>query len=76
MAKRSSDHLISQRKIKEAEGYVCTICWTNAPEKAEGHHIIEYSVDGPAGLRNFTTLCRDCHAKYHAGNMNVDIESF
>ncbi|WP_089902219.1 HNH endonuclease [Loktanella fryxellensis] len=52
------------------------ICWQNDPADAEGHHIIEHSVDGPSGLKNFTTLCRDCHSRYHRGEFKINFESF
>lgn len=72
---RPYEHIKSQKKIKELEGYQCMVCGI-VSKKSAGHHLIPYSEEGSADLINFITLCVDCHKKYHQGKLKVDIHRF
>ncbi|BET41157.1 MULTISPECIES: HNH endonuclease signature motif containing protein [Atlantibacter] len=74
--KRPASHSKSQRVIKEQEAYICIVCWETEKKKARGHHLIPFSEDGSAELVNFVTLCDECHIKWHAGKLNINIYRF
>lgn len=74
--KRPYEHTKQQRKIKETQGNICIICWADERRLARGHHLIPFSEDGSDNILNFVTLCDDCHKKYHAGKLKIDIYRF
>ncbi|WP_376785656.1 HNH endonuclease [Atlantibacter hermannii] len=55
---------------------MCIVCWETEKKKARGHHLIPFSEDGSAELVNFVTLCDECHIKWHAGKLNINIYRF
>lgn len=74
--RRPYSHTKQQGRIKEIQSNICTVCWADEKKKARGHHLIPYSEEGSDAIINFITLCDDCHAKYHAGKLNLDIYRF
>lgn len=76
MSKRPHSHSSQQKKIKEIQADLCIVCWTDEKKEARGHHLIPYSEDGSDNIINFVTLCDECHKKYHAGKLNIDIYRF
>ncbi|MBE9128636.1 MULTISPECIES: HNH endonuclease [unclassified Coleofasciculus] len=73
--KRPKEHLKVQKVVKQRDGYKCEICG-QVTQNAHGHHVIPFSEDGPADLKNMMTLCPDCHKAYHKGDLHVDIWRF
>jgi len=61
------------RAVEERDGDVCRICgrrcvFTKAKtraEKADPHHVIFQSANGPDETWNVAKLCRDCHDEVH-----------
>ena len=76
MTNRCYSHVKQQKAIKAAEEHICVVCWADDKKHARGHHLIPFSEDGPASLSNFVTLCNDCHKKYHAKKLNIDLYRF
>ena len=74
--KRPYSHTKAQQEIKEIQGNICIVCWSTEKRIARGHHLIPYSEDGSDHTINFVTLCDNCHKKYHAGKLNIDIYVF
>lgn len=72
MQKRPTDHIKAQKEGKEQESYMCMLCLKQYKGN-HGHHLIHYSENGPAISENIVTLCPDCHKKYHAGEIPIDI---
>lgn len=74
--KRPYSHTKKQREIKEIQTHICIVCWNLKKKEARGHHLIPYSEDGGDNIINFLTLCDDCHKKYHARELQMDIYRF
>lgn len=47
----------------------CSKCGKKDPENLEVHHIDEDRSNN--NLSNLLPLCRDCHRRYHAGNLDL-----
>ncbi|WP_072621527.1 HNH endonuclease [Spirulina major] len=73
--KRPYEHRKVQKEVKDIEMYQCIVC-NMVDAKAHGHHLIPYREGGAANLQNMVTMCPDCHRRYHAGTLNIDIERF
>jgi 5-methylcytosine-specific restriction endonuclease McrA len=73
---RPYSHTKQQAKIKDLQSHVCIVCWNTERKKARGHHLIPYSEEGSDNIINFVTLCDDCHTKYHAGKLSMDVYRF
>ncbi|MES1120717.1 HNH endonuclease [Enterobacter hormaechei] len=74
--RRPYSHSRQQKRIKELQANLCIVCWTDDKKQARGHHLIPFSEDGGDNIINFVTLCDECHKKYHAGKLNIDIYRF
>ena len=75
--KRGCAHRRAQRLVKEREAFQCLVCGAVVErQRAHGHHLIDYALSGPAHDHCMTTLCETCHAKYHRGELKVDIHRF
>lgn len=72
---RPYEHTKIQKEVKAYEAYQCLVCG-KVGGKMAGHHLIYYSQGGPANLNNMACLCSECHAKYHKGELNIDIYRF
>jgi 5-methylcytosine-specific restriction endonuclease McrA len=70
MAKRPYIHVKVQKQGKVRDHYMCFICAT-VGARAEGHHMLLHSEDGPEIIENIVTLCKPCHTDYHAGRLPV-----
>ncbi len=75
MAKRSSQHISSQKKGKKLDEYMCFFC-LEVFKGNHGHHIIFYSEDGIASVNNMITLCPKCHRLYHSNKLSIEIGRF
>lgn len=49
------------------DGHRCRVC--HGTDRLEVHHIIAIAAGGAHTLANLITLCHDCHAATHHGNM-------
>lgn len=76
MNRRPQSHVNQQKKIKEVQADMCLVCWIDEKQRARGHHLIPFSEDGSDHILNFATLCDDCHKRYHAGKLKIDIYRF
>jgi 5-methylcytosine-specific restriction endonuclease McrA len=73
--KRPLIHEKMQKMSKAKDDYVCSFC--NKKEKsAHAHHLIPFSEGGTASLKNFITLCSNCHKDYHSRKIIIDIDRF
>lgn len=73
MGKRAYAHVKAQQIIKKMSRDRCEICGRVSKRKARGHHVVEYTFGGAPTAENMMTLCRECHADYHAGRLKLNI---
>lgn len=68
------------RAVDRRDGQECRCCGRRCSptaigllERAERHHIIPRSLNGPDETWNLITLCRDCHDDRHArGTLRIE----
>lgn len=68
-AKRSSAHIIAQKKGKIRDEYTCQVC--GSKNRVEGHHIIDHQFFGAASIDNIISLCHNCHKSVHNGKLSL-----
>ena len=63
--------------VLSRDNYTCQICGAN-DAKFEVHHVIFRSEGGSNRMDNLVTLCKECHGKVHAGELefNKKVKSF
>ena len=69
MARRSSEHIRSQKKARMRDRGVCQICGSTS--HPEAHHTHDVQFKGSASPDDMVTLCRRCHRKAHGGVLDI-----
>lgn len=68
---RSYEHAKAIALAKIREGYKCEArCGSNLD--IQGHHILDYSLDGDATPENILVVCKSCHDMVHTGEIVID----
>lgn len=72
---RPYKHIKAQKEVKKLEGYMCLLCG-DVFSDAHGHHLMYYSEGGSATIHCMTTVCPQCHRRYHNGQARPDVIRF